>query len=570
MNAAVEPIALPAPAYPPHARTYRYDEVDREFLQERIAEFTGQVERRLRGELTEDEFKPLRLMNGLYLQLHAYMYRIAIPYGILNATQLRQLAMIARRWDRNYGHFTTRQNIQFNWTKLEDVPAIMQALAEVDMHAIQTSGNCIRNTTTDEYAGASPDEVADPRIYAEIIRQWSTLHPEFTWLPRKFKIAITGAPHDRVAMQAHDVGVVVRKNEAGETGFEVWAGGGLGRTPVLATKLRDWVGEEEFLSYLEAVLRVYNALGNRDNIYKARIKILVRDMGDEFRQRVEREFERLPKQKYRLDPEIVEQIAAHFAPPPFVALPDNPPAHAQALAGNAEFAAWAKQSVRDHRQPGYASVTISLKPIGGIPGDASSEQMEAVAALAERHSFGEIRVTHVQNLVLPHVRQEDLLAVWEGLKAAGLATPNIGLISDIIACPGMDYCALATARSIPVAQMISERFASLDRQLDIGECFINISGCINACGHHHVGHIGILGVDKRGAESYQITLGGSATNDAAIGELVGPGFPYDQVTDAVETILRTYIAHRAQGERFVDTYRRIGLAPFKEALYAAA
>ncbi|TDH58740.1 nitrite/sulfite reductase [Dankookia rubra] len=570
MNAYVDVTALPAPAYPPHARTYRYDEVDREFLQERIAEFSGQVERRLAGALTEDEFKPLRLMNGLYLQLHAYMYRIAIPYGILNATQLRQLAMIARRWDRGFGHFTTRQNIQFNWTRLEDVPDIMRALADVDMHAIQTSGNCIRNTTTDEYAGASPDEVADPRVYAEIIRQWSTLHPEFTWLPRKFKIAITGAPHDRVALQAHDVGVVVRKNAAGETGFEVWAGGGLGRTPVLARKIRDWVGEDEFLAYLEAVLRVYNALGNRDNIYKARIKILVRDLGDEFAERVEAEFARLPKRKYRLDPEIVDQIASHFAPPPFAALPDNPQAYAQALDGNAEFAAWAKQSVRAHKAPGYASVTISLKPIGGIPGDASAEQMEAVATLAERHSFGEIRVTHVQNLVLPHVRQEDLLAVWDGLRAAGLATPNIGLISDIIACPGMDYCALATARSIPVAQMISERFASLDRQLDIGECFINISGCINACGHHHVGHIGILGVDKRGAESYQITLGGSATNDAAIGELVGPGFAYDAVTDAVETILRTYVAHRAAGERFVDTYRRIGLAPFKEALYAVA
>ncbi|TDG28782.1 nitrite/sulfite reductase [Paracraurococcus ruber] len=570
MNALVEPLAPPAPAYPPHARTYRYDEVDREFLQERIAEFSGQIERRLRGELTEDEFKPLRLMNGLYLQLHAYMYRIAIPYGILNATQLRQLAMIARRWDRGFGHFTTRQNIQFNWTKLEDVPAIMRALAAVDMHGIQTSGNCIRNTTTDEYAGAAPDEAADPRVYAEIIRQWSTLHPEFTWLPRKFKIAITGAPHDRVALQAHDVGVVVRKNAAGETGFEVWAGGGLGRTPVLATKLRDWVPEEDFLAYLEAVLRVYNALGNRDNIYKARIKILVRDLGPDFLARVEAEFARMPRQRYRLDPEIVAQIAAHFAPPPFPRLADDPPAYRDALARDAAFAAWARQSVRPHRQPGHASVTISLKPIGGIPGDCSAEQMEAVAALAERHAFGEIRVTHVQNLVLPHVRQDELFAVWEGLRAVGLATPNIGLVSDIIACPGMDYCALATARSIPVAQMISERFADLDRQLDIGECFINISGCINACGHHHIGHIGILGVDKRGAESYQITLGGSATNDAAIGELVGPGFPYDQVTDAVETILRTYVARRAAGERFVDTYRRIGPAPFKEALYAAA
>jgi sulfite reductase (NADPH) hemoprotein beta-component len=491
------------------------------------------------------------------------MYRIAIPYGLLNATQLRQLAMIARRWDRGFGHFTTRTNIQFNWTKLEDVPDMFHALADVDMHSIQTSGNCIRNTTIDEYAGAAPDEVVDPRIYAEIIRQWSTLHPEFTWLPRKFKVAITGATQDRAAIQIHDVGLQAKRSAEGAIGFEVWVGGGLGRTPLLATKLRDWVPEDELLAYLEAVIRVYNALGQRENIHKARIKILVRDLGEEYRERVEREFERLPKEKYRLDPEIVAQIAAHFAPPPFAALPDNPQAYVQALDGNAEFAAWAKQSVRGHKAPGYASVTISLKPIGGIPGDASAEQMEAVAALAERHSFGEIRVTHVQNLVLPHVRQEDLLAVWQGLRDAGL-------ISDIIACPGMDYCALATARSIPVAQMISERFASLDRQLDIGECFINISGCINACGHHHVGHIGILGVDKRGAESYQITLGGSATNDAAIGELVGPGFAYDAVTDAVETILRTYIAHRKVGERFVDTYRRIGLAPFKEALYAAA
>ena len=549
---------------PQHARTYRYDEIDREFLQERIAEFRGQIDRRLAGELTEDEFKPLRLMNGLYLQLHAYMLRIAIPYGLLNSAQLRQLGRIARRWDRGFGHFTTRQNIQFNWTRLEDVPAILEALAEVDMHAIQTSGNCIRNTTTDEYAGASPDEVVDPRVYAEILRQWSTLHPEFTWLPRKFKIAITGSPNDRVAAQVHDVGVLAKRNERGEVGFEVHAGGGLGRTPIIARKLRDWVPEAEFLAYMEAVLRVYNALGQRENIYKARIKILVRDLGDEFAQMVEREYERMPRDRYRLDPEVVAAIGAHFAPPPFAALAD------QALPEDPGFRRWAAASVRAHRQPGYASVTISLKPIGGIPGDASADQMEAVAALAERHSFGEIRVTHVQNLVLPHVRQEDLLALWQGLRAAGLATPNIGLISDIIACPGMDYCALATARSIPVAQRISERFASLDRQHDIGECFINISGCINACGHHHVAHIGILGVDKRGEEVYQITLGGSATNDAAIGELIGPAFSYDAVVDAVETLITTYIAHRAAGERFIDTYRRIGVTPFKDALYAPA
>jgi sulfite reductase (NADPH) hemoprotein beta-component len=554
----------PAPQYPPHARTYRYDEIDREFLVERIAEFSDQVARRLRGELTEEEFKPLRLMNGLYLQLHAYMLRIAIPYGLLNATQLRQLAFIARRWDRGFGHFTTRQNIQFNWTKLEDVPDILRALAEVDMHAIQTSGNCIRNVTTDEYAGAAPDEVVDPRVYAEILRQWSTLHPEFTWLPRKFKIAITGSPNDRVAAQVHDIGVLAKRDAVGAVGFEVHAGGGLGRTPLIGRKLRDWVPEDEFLGYMEAVLRVYNALGQRDNIYKARIKILVRDLGDAFVEMVEHEYAAMPRDPYRLDPAIVAAIATHFAPPPFAALTDIAPPE------NPEFAAWASRSVRPHRQPGYASVTISLKPIGGIPGDASADQMEAVAALTERHSFGEIRVSHVQNLVLPHVRQDELFTLWQGLRAAGLATPNIGLISDIIACPGMDYCALATARSIPVAQRISERFTDLDRQLDLGECFINISGCINACGHHHVGHIGILGVDKRGEEVYQVTLGGSATNDAAVGELVGPAFSYDGIVDAIETIIRTHVAHRAPGERFIDTYRRIGLAPFKEALYAAA
>ena len=559
-----------APALPPHARTYRYDDVDRDFLQARIAEFRGQVQRRLAGELTEDEFKPLRLMNGLYLQLHAYMLRVAIPYGVLNAAQLRQLAHIARRWDRGFGHFTTRQNIQFNWTRLEDAADMLAALAEVDMHCIQTSGNCVRNVTTDEFAGAAADEIVDPRVYAEILRQWSTLHPEFAYLPRKFKIAITGAPHDRVAAKVHDVGVIAKRNEAGETGFEVWVGGGLGRTPIIGTKLRDWVPEADFLAYLEAVLRVYNALGQRENIYKARIKLLVRDLGEEFAALVEREFAEMPRGRYRLEPEVVQAIAAHFAPPPFARLERDPLAHRRALERHADFAAWAANATHPHRQPGYASVVISLKPIGGIPGDASADQMEAVAALAEAHSFGEIRVSHVQNLVLPHVRQEDLFAVWQGLKAAGLATPNVGLITDIIACPGMDYCALATARSIPVAQRISERFASLDRQLDIGTLHVNISGCINACGHHHVGHIGLLGVDKRGEEVYQITLGGSATNDAAIGELIGPAFAYDAVVDAVETLVRTYVAQRRPGEIFKDTYRRIGPAPFKEALYAAA
>ncbi|MGG5821117.1 nitrite/sulfite reductase [Falsiroseomonas sp. HW251] len=559
-----------APAVPPHARRYRYDEVDRDFLQGRIAQFRDQVARRIAGELTEDEFKPLRLMNGLYLQLHAYMLRVAIPYGVLDSRQLRQLAHIARRWDRGFGHFTTRQNIQFNWTKLEDAPDMLAALAEVDMHAIQTSGNCVRNVTTDEFAGAAADELVDPRIYAEILRQWSTLHPEFTFLPRKFKIAITGAPNDRVAARIHDVGVIAKRNAEGAIGFEVWVGGGLGRTPIIGTRIADFVPEPDFLAYLEAVLRVYNALGQRENIYKARIKILVRDLGDEFRELVEREFAEMPRGRYRLEPEVVQAIATHFAPPPFARLSDDPPALQRARDADKTFATWLQQCTHPHRQPGYRSVVISLKPIGGIPGDASADQMDAVAEIAERFSFGEIRVSHVQNLVLPHVRQEDLPALFAALKPHGLATPNIGLISDIIACPGMDYCALATARSIPVAQRISERFASLDAQLGIGTLHVNISGCINACGHHHVGHIGLLGVDKRGEEVYQITLGGSAGNDAAIGELIGPAFSYDEVVDAVETLVRTYVAHREAGELFKDTYRRIGPTPFKEALYAAA
>jgi sulfite reductase (NADPH) hemoprotein beta-component len=559
-----------APAIPPHARSYRYDAVDRDFLAARIAEFRDQVRRRMAGELTEDEFKPLRLMNGLYLQLHAYMLRVAIPYGVLDSRQLRQLAHIARRFDRGFGHFTTRQNIQFNWTKLEDAPDMLAALAEVDMHAIQTSGNCIRNVTTDEFAGAAADELVDPRIYAEILRQWSTLHPEFSYLPRKFKIAITGAPNDRVAAKVHDVGVIAKRNAAGAIGFEVWVGGGLGRTPVIGTRLDDFVPEADILAYLEAVLRVYNALGQRANIYKARIKILVRDLGEEFHRLVEAEFAAMPRGRYRLAPEVVQAIAAHFAPPPFAQLSDDPPALRRARAADRRFAAWLATSTQPHRQPGYVSVVISLKPIGGIPGDASADQMDAVADLADRFSFGEIRVSHVQNLVLPHVRQEDLPALHDALAAQGLATPNVGLVTDIISCPGMDYCALATARSIPVAQRISARFADLDRQLDIGTLHVNISGCINACGHHHVGHIGLLGVDKRGEEVYQITLGGSATNDAAIGELIGPAFSCDAIVDAVETLVRTYVAHRQPGEIFKDTYRRIGAAPFKEALYAPA
>ncbi|MGX9964805.1 nitrite/sulfite reductase [Roseomonas sp. F4] len=557
-------------ASPISPRIYRYDAIDRDFLASRIAEFRGQVARRMSGALTEDEFKPLRLMNGLYLQLHAYMLRVAIPYGVLEARQLRQLGHIARRYDRGFGHFTTRQNIQFNWVKLEETPEILEALAEVDMHAIQTSGNCVRNVTTDEFAGAAADELVDPRVYAEILRQWSTLHPEFTYLPRKFKIAITGAPHDRAAIKVHDVGVLAKRNAEGDVGFEIWVGGGLGRTPIIGTKLFDFVPEADFLATLEAVLRVYNALGQRENIYKARIKILVRDLGEEFKRLVEAELAEMPQGRYHLAPEVVQAIATHFAPPPFALLPHDPPGLQRAFATDADFAHWARNCTHPHRAPGYVSVVISLKPIGGIPGDASADQMEAVADLADRFSFGEIRVSHVQNLVLPHVRQEDLHALFQALQPHGLATPNIGLISDIIACPGMDYCALATARSIPVAQRISERFASLDRQHEIGTLHVNISGCINACGHHHVGHIGLLGVDKRGEEVYQITLGGSATNDATIGDLIGPAFSYDTVVDAVETLIRVHLAHRQPGELFKDTYRRIGAAPFKEALYGAA
>jgi sulfite reductase (NADPH) hemoprotein beta-component len=561
-----------APFAPPaYARTYRYDAIDREFLRQRIAEFRGQVARRLAGELTEDEFKPLRLMNGLYLQLHAYMLRIAIPYGVLNSTQLRQLAMIARRWDRGFGHFTTRQNIQFNWSSLVDVPDMLEALAAVDMHSIQTSGNCIRNTTTDEFAGAAPDEVVDPRVYTEIVRQWSTLHPEFTWLPRKFKIAISGAAEDRIALRTHDIAVQARRNAAGAVGFTIFAGGGMGRTPILAVKLFDFVPEAEFLRHLEAILRVYNALGQRANIFKARIKILVRDLGrDGFLELVRQELARMPEEPYRLAPEIVQAIRAHFAPPPFAPADGAAAALERARLAEPEFAVWTANNVKPHRQPGYASVVMSLKPVGGIPGDCTAEQMEAIAALAERHSFGEIRVSHTQNLVLPHVRQDELHALWQSLLAVGLATPNFGKATDIIACPGLDYCALANARSIPVSQRISELLDRLDRAHGLGDLQIKISGCINACGHHHVGHIGILGVDKHGAEAYQITLGGAPGNDAAIGELVGPSFSYDAVPEAVETILRTYVAHRAPGERFLDTYRRLGLAPFKEALYAPA
>ncbi len=549
---------------------YRYDEFDRTFVLERVAQFREQTARRLSGELTEDEFRPLRLMNGLYLQLHAYMLRVAVPYGTLSARQMRALADIARRYDKGYGHFTTRQNIQYNWPKLEEVPDLLADLAEVEMHAIQTSGNCIRNVTADQYGGVAADEIEDPRIYAEIIRQWSTLHPEFSFLPRKFKIAVTGAPHDRAAVRVHDIGIQMRLNGAGEPGFEILVGGGQGRTPMIAKTIREFLPKQHLLSYLEAIMRVYNQLGRRDNLFKARIKILVHEVGAEkFTEMVEEEWQHLKHGPLELPRGEIERIEAYFAPPPYETLPAETPAFEVKRLEDPGFARWVRTNVAPHKVPGYAIANISLKPEGGVPGDATAEQMEAVADLAERYSFDEIRVTHEQNLVLAHVKQADLYELWRGLGSHDLATPNLGLVSDIIACPGLDYCNLANARSIPVAQRISRRFAELERQHDIGELKIKISGCINACGHHHVGHIGILGVDKKGEEFYQITLGGNADENAAVGKIIGPAFSYDDVVDAVETIVDTYLGVRANGEKFTETYARVGPQPFKEKLYAA-
>ena len=552
---------------------YRYDEFDDSFVRRRVQQFRGQVQRRLSGALTEDEFKPLRLQNGLYLQLHAYMLRVAIPYGTLNSRQMRQLAMIAERWDKGYGHFTTRQNIQFNWPKLADVPEILEALADVGMHAIQTSGNCIRNVTADHFAGAASDEIDDPRPTAEIIRQWSSGHPEFAFLPRKFKIAVTGSPNDRAVTKAHDIGLRMVRNEDGEPGYEVIVGGGLGRTPMIGKVIRSFLPKAELLAYLEAVLRVYNLHGRRDNKYKARIKILVHEAKLEtIRAEVEAEFKQLLAdhggQTHRLAESEVHRIETYFAPPPFEVLSNQDDGLDATLAADTDFHAWVKTNVSTHREPGYRIVTVSVKPIGKAPGDASADQMRALADLAERYSFNELRVSHEQNIVLPHVRAADLALVFAGLQQAGLAEANIGLISDIIACPGMDYCALATARSIPVAQEISKLFADPARAQDIGKLQIKISGCINACGHHHVGHIGILGLEKAGVESYQITLGGDATETAAIGERAGPGFAYDEVVPAIERLVEAYRGLRiGPAETFLQAYRRLGAAPFKAALY---
>jgi len=542
---------------------YRYDQYDQAIVDARVEEFRDQVARRIAGEMTDDQFKPLRLKNGLYLQLHAYMLRVAIPYGTINAKQLRVLAHIARKYDRGYGHFTTRQNMQFNWIRLEDAPEILAELAKVEMHAIQTSGESIRNISADQFAGAAADEVCDPRPWAELIRQYTTFHPEFSYLPRKFKIGLTASDNDRAAIKLHDVGLQVRRDEKGEFGFRVVVGGGMGRTPFVAHLIRDFLPAGSICSYLEAILRVWNRHGRRDNIHKQRIKILVHDLGpEEFARQVEEEWQAIQHLGDDMPLKEYERIAAYFTPPPFQ----------QGLSDDLDlsdprFAAWVDRNVDAHKQPGYAIATISLKAIGGIPGDVSADQIDLLADLAEQYSFDDLRPTHAQNVVLPHVRKADLYAVWQKLDAAGLATANLDLISDIIACPGLDYCSLANTRSIPLAQKLAERFADPARQLDIGELKLKISGCINACGHHHAGHIGVLGVDRKGTENFQLLFGGSGAEDASLGKIIGPGFSEDGVVDAIERAVEKYRAIRMDGERFLDTYRRVGSDPFKEAIY---
>ncbi len=548
---------------------YRYDEFDAQFVHERVEQFRDQVARRLTGELNEDQFRIHRLMNGLYLQLHAYMLRIAIPYGTLSSKQMRKLAEIARRYDKSYGHFTTRQNLQLNWPALKDVPDILAELASVEMHAIQTSGNCIRNVTADHFAGAAADEFEDPRPYAEILRQWSSIHPEFSFLPRKFKIAVTGATSDRAAIQVHDIGLQLLRNDKGELGFAVYVGGGQGRTPMVAKKIRDFLPVADLLAYCEAIVRVYNLEGRRDNKYKARIKILVHEKGLEaMRTAVEAEFAERNDQRLRLPQSEIDRIHAYFAPPDVKPRPAQSKAFETRLSADAKFAAFVNSNVSAHKVPGYGIVTISLKPIGKIPGDATSDQMDVVAHLAEHYGHDEIRVSHEQNLVMPYVALDDIPHVYDELAKHDLACANAGKISDIISCPGMDYCSLATARSIPVAQRISQHFGDGDRAHAIGPLKIKISGCINACGHHHVGHIGILGLERKGVETYQITLGGSADETCSVGDITGPGFSYEDVVGAVNTVVETYMGLRKDSaEDFLSAYRRVGMAPFKAALY---
>jgi sulfite reductase (NADPH) hemoprotein beta-component len=541
---------------------YQYDKFDQAIVDARVAEFRDQVKRRIAGEITEDQFKPLRLMNGLYLQLHAYMLRVAIPYGTMDSRQMRMLGHIARKYDRGYGHFTTRQNIQYNWIKLEECPDLLADLATVEMHAFQTSGNCIRNISSDQYAGAAADEVADPRPWAELLRQWSTLHPEFSFLPRKFKIAVIASEEDRAAMKLHDIGINLVKRD-GVLGAAFYVGGGMGRTPMIAPLIKDFVPAEDLLSYTEACLRVYNRYGRRDNIYKARIKILVHELGAaEYARQVEEEFAHV--KTLGIDPPVaeLERITALFAQPAFeTGISD------EIDQSDPDFRLWVDQNTVAHKQPGYAIANISLKPVGGIPGDASADQIDLMADLAERFSFNELRVTHSQNITLPHVKKSDLFALWQELDAHDLGTSNLDLISDIIACPGLDYCSLANARSIPIAQKIAKRFADPARQRDLGELKLKISGCINACGHHHAGHIGILGVDRKGTENYQLSLGGSGAEDTSLAKITGPGFDEDGIVDAVERVTDKYLAVREGDERFLDTYRRVGFEPFKEAIY---
>ena len=548
---------------------YRYDQYDFQIVKERIAQYRDQVRRRLSGELAEDEFRPLRLQNGLYLQRHAYMLRVAVPYGLLNAQQMRMFAEIARKHDRGYGHITTRQNIQYNWITLEETPEILEKLASVEMHAIQTSGNCIRNITTDEYCGVAADELVDPRPYAEIMRQWSTFHPEFAYLPRKFKIAFNGAVEDRAATAVHDLAFTVIRNNAGEIGFRVMVGGGMGRTPILGSVIREFLPREHLLTYTEAIMRVYNQYGRRDNIYKARIKILVKAIGaEDFARQVESEWTDIKDGPSTLTDEEFNRVAAYFAPPPYESLEDGGADLAKQQEENKAFANWVNRNVKPHRTPGYAIVLLSLKKTGVPPGDIAADQMDYVADLAERYSFGELRATHEQNLVLADVKQSELYALWQEAKTHGLATPNIGLLTDIICCPGGDFCALANAKSIPIAEAIAERFDNLDFQHDIGDIELNISGCINACGHHHVGNIGILGVDKDGAEWYQVSLGGAQGNESSIGKIIGPSFSAHQMPTVIERLLAVYVRDRIEDERFIDTVRRVGVAPFKEFVYA--
>lgn len=544
---------------------YKYNENDQRIIEERAVQFRSQVKRRLSGELKEEEFRILRLQNGLYLQIHAYMLRVAVPYGLLSSEQLRMLSAIASKYDRSYGHMTTRQNIQFNWPRLEDVPNILDDLASVQMHAIQTSGNCIRNISADQLAGVARDEIVDPRPYAEIMRQWSTFHPEFAYLPRKFKFAFTGAGEDRAAILFHDIGFRAVRNNAGETGFKIYVGGGMGRTPMIGKLINEFVPEADLLVYTEAIMRVYNQYGRRDNKYKARIKILVHELKvEEFTRRVEEEFTALGREgAVPLDSAEIARVAAHFIDPEYADIPERNASFEQRLLDNKGFSFWYKQNVLEHKRQGYAIVNLSLKKPGVPPGDITDVQMLMVANLADQYSFGELRSTHEQNLVFADVRKDALFDLWQALKGLGLATPNIGTIQDMICCPGLDFCTLANARSIPIAEKITRRFDDMDYLYDLGELKLKMSGCINACGHHHVGHIGILGVNKKGVEFYQITLGGDASDDAAIGKILGRGFPEDEIVQALEDILKIYIDIRDQGERFIDTYRRVGSAPFK-------